>query len=266
MKFIFLKTGNYLELEPNNTLIASAWFEYIFSKQMNMSYFARDASFVTRTNDTINNLNSAIDVVNQFAVEKNLPQIIFDKISSLDQMWLNAAHKKWVRYTSELRNVVNGDDTKQNYPNFVKSWQNINLLIHSLENYYSAYFTNTKGAYLEDIKAEIRPEDCEYAQHDLILRFDDLGKHQYDQWLTDSSVDWETSNYKRISARFEYTFNSQAIKGVPANPDYVNWCAKNNLQVLPPTIVLGNFKKNRWEVKQLMHQNLSQGLEVGFEL
>jgi hypothetical protein len=45
----------------------------------------------------------------------------------------------------------------------------------------------------------------------------------------------------------------------------VDWCKKNNLQVLPPWIVLGNFKKNRWEVRQLMHQNLSQGLEVGFE-
>jgi hypothetical protein len=222
--------------------------------------------FVTRTNDTIKDLNSAIDIVHQFAIEKNLPQLIFNKIIDLDQSWLNASHKKWVKYTHELKNIVNGDDTKQHYPAVVKSWQNINLFIHSLENYYSAYFTNTKGAYLEDVKVNIRPEDCEYAQHDLILRFDDLGKHQYDQWLTGSSVDWETSNYKTISARFEYAYNPQTIKGLQPNQDYINWCSKNNLQAMPPFIILGNFKKNRWDVKQLMHQNLSKGLEVGFEL
>ena len=32
MKFIFLKTGDYLELEPNKSSIASAWFDYVFSK------------------------------------------------------------------------------------------------------------------------------------------------------------------------------------------------------------------------------------------
>lgn len=266
MKFVFLKTGDYLDLEPNNTSIASAWFDYIFSKNMNSSYFAKDTSFITRTAETINSLNNAIDVVNQFAIEKDLPQIIFTKITDLNQAWLNASHKKWVKDTYELKNIVNGDDTKRDYPIFVKSWQNINLFIHSLENYYSIYFTNTKGAYLENVNIEIKPEECEYAQHDLILRFDDLGKHQYDQWITGSKVDWETSNYKTISARFEYAYNPQTIKGLPANQEYVDWCKLNNLKVVPPFIILGNFKKNRWEVKELMHKNLSQGLEVGFEI
>ena len=119
---------------------------------------------------------------------------------------------------------------------------------------------------LENIDIKIRPEDCEYSQHDLILRFDDLGKHQYDQWITGSSVDEETSNYKTISARFEYAFNPQLNKGILPNPAYIEWCNQNNLQVMPPWIILGNFKKNKWEIKQLMHQNLSRGLEVGFEL
>jgi len=255
MKFIFLKSGDYLELEPNNTPIASVWFNNIFSKKMNMSYFARDTSFITRSNGTINNLNAAIDIVNKFAVEKNLPKIMFDKIVGIDQQWLNASHKKWVLQTDRLKNIVNGDDTKQNYPGFVKSWQNINTYIHALEYYYSVYFT-----------IKIQPEDCEYSQHDLILKFDDLGKHQYDQWITGSAVDEETSNYKTISARFEYAFNPQLNKGILPNPAYIEWCRQNNLQVMPPWIVLGNFKKNKWEVKQLMHQNLSQGLEVGFEV
>jgi len=266
MKFIFLKSGDYLELEPNNTPIASAWFNNIFSKKMNMSYFAKGTSYIERSNQVINKLNQAVDTVNKFAVEKSLPQIMFSRISGLDQNWMNAGHKQWVKYTQELKDIVNGDDTQQNYPLFSEAWQNINMYIHALENYYSIYFTNTNGAYLEEVNVEIRPEDCEYSQHDLILRFDDLGKHQFDQWITGSSVDEETSNYKTISARFEYTFNPQMVKGVPVNPAYIEWCKQNNLQVMPPWIILGNFKKNRWDVKELMHKNLLQGLEVGFEL
>jgi hypothetical protein len=266
MKFIFLKSGDYLELEPNNTPIASAWFDNIFSKKMNMSYVAKGTAHVVRTNQILYKLKDSVNIVNQFAAEKNLPQLWFSAIEGLDQPWMNAAHKKWVKYTHELSNVVNGDDTKEQYPAFSEAWQNINMYIHALEYYYSVYFTNTKGAYLERGDVKIQPEDCEYSQHDLILKFDDLGKHQYDQWITGSEVDDETSNYKILSARFEYTFNPHQSKGTLSNPEYVKWCKQNNLQVLPPWIILGNFKKNRWDSKELMHKNLSQGLEVGFEL
>jgi hypothetical protein len=266
MKFIFLKSGDYLELEPNNTPIASAWFDNIFSKNMNMNYFAKGTAHVERTNQTLYKLIEAVTIVNQFATEKNLPQLIFPTITGLDHVWMNAAHKKWVRYTNELCNVVNGDDTKKDYPVFWEAWQNINNYIHSLEYYYSVYFTNTKGAFLEKGNVKIQPEDCEYSQHDLVLNFQDLGKHQYDQWITGSKVDEETSNYNVLSARFEYTFNPQQSKGSLGNPAYLEWCKQNNLQVMPPWIILGNFKKNPWEIKKLMHQNLSQGLEVGFEL
>jgi len=265
MKFIFLKSGDYLELEPNNTPIATAWFTSIFSRKMNMSYFAKGSHCVEHRNQVIKELNKSIAVVNQFATSMNLPQIIFDKINGLDQSWCNAAHKKWVRYTEELKYIVNGDDSQRYYPHFVKAWGDINNYIHDLEGYYSLYFTNTKGATLDDVKVDIRPEDCEYSMHDLILRFDNLGKHQHDQWATNSEIDEETSNYKTISARFEYTYNPVVPRGMLAIPEYADWCKKNNLQVLPPWIILGNFKKNRWEVKQLLHQNLSQGLEVGFD-
>jgi len=266
MKFIFLKSGDYLELEPNNTPIASAWFDNIFANKMNMSFFAKGKAYIGSTNLNLYNLRDAIKIVNQFATEKNLPQLMFPTITGLDQTLMNALHKQWVKCTNEFSHIVLGDNIKEQYPAFAEAWQNINTYIHALENYYSIFFSNDKNAYLEKINAKIRPEDCEYSQHDLILSFQDLGRHQFDQWQTGSKVDEETSNYKNIPTRFDYMYHPHLIKGLPPNPDYVRWCNENNLEVLPPWIVLGNFKKNRWEVKQLMHQNLSQGLEVGFEI
>ena len=233
---------------------------------MNKSYFAKGSAHVKNTNLHLHNLEEAVKIVNQFAKEKNLSQLMLPAITGLDQSWMNAAHKQWVRYTDELCNIVNGDDTKIQYPEFSVAWQSINTYIHTLEDYYSVYFTNTKGAYLKKIDVKIRPEDCEYSQHDLVLSFQDLGRHQFNQWVTGSTVDAETSNYKTISARFEYTYYPQLTEGAQANPNYVRWCNENNLEVLPPWIILGNFKKNKWEIRKLMHQNLSRGLEVGFEL
>jgi hypothetical protein len=266
MKFIFLKSGDYLELEPNNTPIASAWFDNIFSKKINMSFFAKGKAYIGSTNLTLNNLRAAIKIVNQFATEKNLPQLIFPTITGLNQTLINAAHKQWVKCTNEFCHVVHSDDIKKQYPEFAEAWQNVNRYIHAVENYYSIFFSNNDDSYLENIDVKIRPEDCEYSQHDLILSFQDLGRHQFDQWQTGSAVDEETSNYKNIPSRFDYIYHPHLIKGLPPNPAYVEWCKQNNLQVMPPWIILGNFKKNRWEVKQLMHQNLSQGLEVGFEV
>jgi hypothetical protein len=266
MKFIFLKSGDYLELEPSNTPIASAWFDNIFLEKMNMSYFAKGTACIGSAKLNLYNLQEALKIVNQFATEKNLPQLLFPIITGLDQTLMNALHKQWVKRTNEFTHIVHGDDIKEQYPAFAEAWQNINTYIHLLENYYSIFFSNSKDAYLGKIDAKIRPEDCEYSQHDLLLSFQDLGRHQFDQWQTGSAVDEETSNYRRIPARFDYIYHPQLIKGLPPNPAYVEWCKQNNLQVMPPWIILGNFKKDRWEVKQLMHQNLSQGLEVGFEV
>jgi hypothetical protein len=233
---------------------------------MNMSFFAKGKSYIGSTNLNLQNLRNAIKIVNQFATEKNLPQLMFPTITGLDQTLMNALHKQWVNRTNEFSYIVNGDNIKEQYPAFAEAWQNVNTYIHALESYYSVFFSNNKNTHLEKINVKIRPEDCEYSQRDLILSFQDLGRHQFNQWQTGSDVDEETSNYKNIPSRFDYMYHPYLIKDLPPNPAYVEWCKQNNLQVMPPWIILGNFKKNRWEVKQLMHQNLSQGLEVGFEL
>lgn len=266
MKFIFLKTGDYLEMTPNKSAIAAAWFDYIFSNNMNMCYSARDTTQISQANTNISKVNAAVDIVNKFSMEKNLPSLMFDKINGLDQNWMNNAHKKWVKCTNEYVNIVLGDEVKQHYPWVKIAWQDINTFIHSLENYYSIWFANSKDSCCKEMNIEIRPEDCEYAQRDLVLRFEDLGKHQFDQWRTGSAVDDETSNYKRIPTRFEYKFDTQLPKGTLPTPHYIDWCKQNNLQVMPPWIILGDFKKDVWQVKQIMHQNLSRDLQVGFEL
>ena len=69
MKFVFLKTGDYLDLEPNNTLIANSWFDYIFSKGMNTNYFAKDVAFINKTNEMFLELNNAINMYNNDTID-----------------------------------------------------------------------------------------------------------------------------------------------------------------------------------------------------
>lgn len=254
MKLVFYTTGQHLEFEPNNTPIAEAWFEFIFSEKINSSYKAGRIFNVIQADQNIFKLNNAVDTVNKFFLDHQLPDLCFEKINGINQAWLNDAHKKWVRWTTEFQSVIFSEEIK-------KSWENINLYIHLLEDLYAIEFSNQTINYLPKIDVKIRPEDCEYSQHDLLLSFNNLGRHQHDQWLTGSIPDDETNNYEMISTSFEYVCGFHP-KNTPANPDYVKWCAENNLPVMPPYIILGNFKKDRWNVKQIMHQNISRGHKI----
>lgn len=263
MKFVFLKSGDSLELAVNPAKIISVWFEHLFSSEANLKYSLRNSTQELKIKNNIQKLNDLIFLLNH-RLKITIPEntVFFDQCRELDQDWLNRCHKIWAMLTHAYRNIINGDTDP--YPN---EWHQINHLIHEIENTYFSHFYNTELPILPLEKhVPIRPEDGTYYQTDLFIHYGNLGRHQYNQWLVGTDLDEETSNYRTISYDIEYRYFLENAP-VPAPAEYIEWCKQRNIEFLPPWIPIGNFKKySRHEVKKMFYKNLSDSSDVGFEL
>jgi hypothetical protein len=267
MKFVFLKSGDYIDFEPPKSKFVESWFEYLFNNNLNLDYTCLSDEVINSSTLDIEKLNKNIDYVNNFSKD-HLPdcKIEFDNCNELDQKFLNISHKKWVNLTNKYSDHVNGHHVKSIHPEFHKAWQDINRNIHSIEKWWSLYFGNNKTWMLPDKStAKITQEDCTFDQQDLILEFDNLGKHQFDQWATGTIIDEETNNYEKISASFRFIYKYPYQTQSPAPSEYVTWCNSNNVSVLPNYVNLGKFPKyDIWTVKKLMYKNLKIDKQIGF--
>jgi hypothetical protein len=263
MKFVFLESGDSLELKVNPAKIITVWFDHLFSSGANLKYSLNDTRQELSIEDNIKQLNSLIELMN-YRLKMTIPEntIFFDNCYELDQNWLNRCHKIWARLTHIYKDIINGEEHR--YP---LEWHQINHLIHDLENRYLSNFYNTIIPILPPEKhVLIEPEDGTYYQTDLLLHYGNLGRHQYNQWLAGTDLDDETNNYNAVSYNIEYRYFLENPP-VPAPTEYISWCIERNVKILPPWIPIGNFTKyDRHEVRKLFYKNLLKSPDVGFEL
>jgi hypothetical protein len=265
MKFIFLKSGDYLEFTPKPTKFIKGWFDYLFENEMEKKFKNQENSWSTHSGEQhLHEINQHIDTVNSF-LNIRLPDVnLFNKNPDLNQKWLNDTHKHWAHLTDRYKNEIFDipDNVKQ-------SWQEINNLVHRLELGYQQDFKNSvifEITSLTDLK--VGTEDFEFSQHNLVLSYENLGRHQFNQWQVGlDSVDAETNNYNVITTSFSYFQGLDYYPRLDAPQDYIMWCERQNLEIIGPWVSLGKFKiSNTWEVKEIMHRNLKEDLAVGFEL
>jgi len=263
MKFVFLKSGDSLELELNPAKIITVWFDHLFESDANLKYLLHNSNQELSIEHNIKQLNSLIELMN-YRLKMTIPEnkTFFDNCDELDQDWLNRCHKIWAKLTHTYKNIINGDKNP-----FPSEWHQINQLIHDLENRYLSNFYNTVLPILPPEKhVPIEPKDGMYYQTDLLIHYGNLGRHQYNQWLVGTDLDDETNNYNRISYNIEYRYFLENVP-VTAPAEYIQWCKQRNIKILPPWLPIGNFTKyNRHEVKKLFYKNLSISPNVGFEL
>jgi hypothetical protein len=264
MKFVFLKSGDYLEFTPRRTAFVSEWFDFLFRKEIEQKFLGeRDCWSTVSAESKLLEINKHIDSVNNF-LRIRLPGVAhFSKSYNLNQQWLNDTHKQWVYMTDRYKNEIFDIPASTR-----DAWMQINNLIHKLEINYCHEINNTVISEIpktENLK--VKKEDCEFVQHDLVLSFRNLGRHQYNQWQVGcDSINEETSNYNTISTSFSF-YHSMDNYLYDAPPEYVKWCEKQNIEVLAPWVVLGTFDiKNPWEVKEIMHRNLKDDSHIGFAL
>lgn len=262
MKFVFYDSGDYLEFEPENNPLIDSWLNYIFSNSINN--FKLTSSNRQEFVNNLNQLNESIRGANKFALQRIANFTPFDEITELNQSALNAAHKHWAYCTDRYSQEI--------FPAPCE-WEDVNTIIHRLEGYFTASFkpiTDNFNLKFLDKKLipKLKPEYFDYHQHDLVLTYNNLGRHQYNQWLLGSMVDFETNNYKVISTEFNYVYdpevNPKVLKNNPP-PGYEEWCKEYNLEVLPPWAPIGRFKNyHRDEVKKIMYRNLGNNNNYGF--
>jgi hypothetical protein len=262
MKFVFLESGDSLELEVNSAPLIESWFEYLFENNLNLEYTS-----IHNTNNRIDQqlaeINSMIDFANKFLLDR-VPdnKILFETGKELDQRWLNEIHRIWVFLTERYKNEI--------FPQ-PKEWHNVNHCVHNLEGMYTADFQNKKSRFLPvEYHKLVQPSDCEFTQSDIMLAFRNLGRHQHQQWLTGSDVDDETNNYSTVSLDIGYRYfleTGPIHNPIPAPLEYQQWCQERNLLVLPPWISIGKFLKyDRMEVRKLFYRNLKNSNNIGFML
>jgi hypothetical protein len=264
MKFIFFKSGDYLEFTPKPTKFVGEWFDFLFENNIAHQYNNHDHSWPTKACEQwIAELNQHIDVVNEF-LRISLPVVpAFIKNSNLNQKWLNDLHKIWAHATHHYKNEIFF------IPKNVKnSWQEINSVIHKIELNYIQEFKNSVITELPSLSnLKITKEDCDFGQYDLVLNYDNLGRHQFNQWQTGQDcIDAETNNYNIVSTNFNYFQGLDYYPRPEAPAEYVKWCEKQNLEILGPNVPFGKFKiSDSWTVREIMHRNLKDDLAVGFE-
>jgi hypothetical protein len=152
--------------------------------------------------------------------------------------------------------------------NVKQSWQDINSLIHRIELNYNQEFKNRVISEIpSSANLKVTKEDCEFSQYDLVLNYDNLGRHQFNQWqVGQDCINDETNNYQVISANFIYFQGLEHYPGAIAPVEYAKWCERQNIEILGLHVPFGKFKiSDSWTVKEIMQRNLKDDLAVGFE-
>jgi hypothetical protein len=266
MKLVFYRTGDFLEFNVKNTPFVNKWFEFLFDNKINSKYHGEENNWHTGSSeDRLALINTYINDANAF-LKINLPDntMLFENSTTLNQTWLNDTHRKWVVLTERYKNEIFDIPWE-----LKQAWTGINNNIHYIELGYTDTFRNSTTAQIpKSAGLVVTKEDCDYTQKDLVLNYDNLGRHQFNQWEIGSELNEETSNYDTISSSFTYVYSqyTAAVKNFASAPtDYIDWCNRRNVEVLPPWVVLGRFKCSSYDAREIMHRNLKDGRSVGFE-
>jgi hypothetical protein len=231
MKFVWSKTGDYIEFDSfNNDFIETVIGEWD-KKFINNFTFDKKTDIILEKNNMKNNLK----LVNDFLKKFNISPFIHDG-DDLNQDSLNLLHEEWVLLHHNYPRIIyflNKDKILN------KAFMDINEGIHRIEDIFSMTLNNNSNISVNNPHKE---SITTFDKPNLYFHHSNLGRSSYSKWKNnDKSIHGlDRNDMNEVYGVIEVNLDMPHTILPPI--EYQNWCKENNIGCAGNKISIGNFK------------------------
>jgi hypothetical protein len=231
MKFVWFKTGDYIEFDSfNNNFIENVIGEWN-EKSINKFTFDKKLDIILEKDSLKKNLN----LVNNF-LEKFKISLFVHNVNDINQDSLNSLHEKWVMLHYNHPKIIYFLNKNKILKN---AFSDINEVVHRLEDSFSITVTNNSDISITNLYKE---SITTFDQPNLYFHHSNLGRSSYSKWKNrDKSIHGlDRNDMSEVYGIVE--INLDVPHTILPPVEYQNWCRENNIECVGNRISIGNFK------------------------
>lgn len=252
MKIFWTKTGDTLNVDVENQQFVDYWLDSL--KQDNKDQFQLMSNeFPDQIDSEVKSLRDKVTSINEYLAKFKLEQFSLPEstVDIITSNTLNRLHSYWT-YLVRKQNMTTM--FSKLYPQYVKTFLDINHAIHNIEKTHSLSFCvdenqlwRTENIFGDSI--------LKFGSWHLMLGFNNVGKTYYDKWwqYDTNFVDHDTNNYSHFGGILDVTFYRSFVEIPPQA--YLNFCHQNQIKPLGNRVPIGNFKEEIDKAKQIFYTN-----------
>lgn len=248
MKLVWSSTGDSLELELVDPAIFEYWVSQVSSGQKN-KFRHVDSTFVDTTG-----LAAAVAEVNTILVKFNIDTFVDPGSDWYDQNNLNILHEQWVKLQHKHKNIV---QLLSKFPNnLVKTFHDINHLIHKIEDSVTIVYDNDKDVVWQTPNI-FGSDILKFGTWHAELTYQNLGRSTFEKWMhyDTNLVDSDTNNFTHFGGQIQ--FNICRPIELKAPVEYIDYCNKNNVCPYGNKLPIGNFKESITDLRHVFNKNVN---------
>ena len=247
MKIIWNSTGDFLNLDPINQELAEYWINALNRDNKNNFHLIS-----TEFDPTwLPNLQEHLTIINQHLTNKlkNNSFEYFVDADLLDQQVLNRLHRTWVGTLEKypmIPMLLKKLDTKNEF-----HWNQINKKLHYIEKDITCYYKPFTNFW--EVDNIFGSQILNFNRAQISINFSQKGRSTFNKWRNrDFNIDdTDTNNYFQIGAEININLNREIIQIPPTN--YVEFCQKNNIEVVGENLNLANFTDCESQLTKMRH-------------
>jgi hypothetical protein len=231
MKFVWSKTGDYIEFDSFNNNFLELVIDEWNKSSINKFTFDKKLDVILEKDNLDKNLN----LVNNFLKKLNVLPFVY-KFDDLNQDSLNLLHKEWVLFhinNSAISMLLNKNKILKD------AFSDINISIHRLESIFSITLNNNS---VISVRNPYKESITTFNQTNLYFHNSNLGRSSYSKWKNnDKSIHGlDRNDMSEVYGIIE--FNLHVPHTVLPPIEYQNWCKENKIECAGNKISIGNFK------------------------